>query len=117
MLLKWTLTTLLAAGVAAHAQTPALKDVFKEYFHIGAALNQAQFEERDARGAAIVQAQFNTITPENVLKWEARPSPSRCLRVRCRRTATWHSARSNSMFIVGHTLVWHSQVPAMGLPG
>ena len=55
MLLKWTATTLLAAGAVVHAQTPSLKDVFKDYFHIGAALNQAQFEERDARGAAIVE--------------------------------------------------------------
>ena len=59
---------LLMTALAAHAQTPALKDVFKGYFHVGAALNQAQFEERDARGVAVVRAQFDTISPENVLK-------------------------------------------------
>ena len=55
MLSNWTLSTLLMTGVVANAQAPALKDVFKGYFHVGAALNQAQFEERDARGAAIVR--------------------------------------------------------------
>src|ERR1035437_950781 len=77
MAFKLSFTTLLMAGLAAHAQTPgALKDVFKGYFHVGAALNQAQFEERDARGGTIVRTQFDTISPENVLKWESvHPRP------------------------------------------
>ena len=48
----------------------ALKTAFAGSFLVGAALNQDQFTEQDQRGAAIVKAQFNTITPENVLKWE-----------------------------------------------
>ncbi len=67
MSLKWMLPTLLMTSLVSHAQTPvALKDVFKGYFHVGAAINQAQFEERDARGAAIVREQI-------------RSSPPRCL--------------------------------------
>ena len=55
-----------------------LKQAFKEHFLIGAALNRAQFSEEDARGAAIVKAHFNTISPENVLKWESvHPQPGR----------------------------------------
>ena len=76
MTFKLTLSTLLMTGVAATAQVPALKDVFKGYFRVGAAINQAQFEERDTRGAAIVREQFDTISPENVLKWESvHPRP------------------------------------------
>jgi endo-1,4-beta-xylanase len=108
--MSFKLILILMTGVVCHAQTPSLKDVFKGYFRVGAALNQSQFEERDARGVAIVQAQFNTITPENVLKWEAvHPrvdgyafdAPDRYVAF----------GEKHHMFIVGHTLVWHSQVP------
>ena len=67
------LAILLITGVLTGAQTPSLKDVFKGSFLTGAALNPAQFTEQDARGAALVKAQFDTITPENVLKWENVP--------------------------------------------
>src|ERR1035437_8909654 len=72
MSFKLTLATFLMTGLAANAQTPAaLKDVFKGYFRVGEALNQGQFEEGEAGGVAIVRAQFDTISPENVLKWES----------------------------------------------
>ena len=112
MAFKLSFTTLLMAGLAAHAQTPAaLKDVFKGYFHVGAALNQAQFEERDARGGTIVRTQFDTISPENVLKWESvHPRPDAYAFDAPDRYVAF--GEKNHMFIVGHTLVWHSQVPA-----
>jgi endo-1,4-beta-xylanase len=66
-----SLVAVLLAAAAAQAQTsPTLKDAFKGMFRIGAALNLSQFEERDSRGDPIIAAQFNTTTPENVLKWE-----------------------------------------------
>jgi hypothetical protein len=44
-------------------QAPAtLKEAFKGSFLIGAALNPAQFTESDARDAAIVKAQFDSIS-------------------------------------------------------
>jgi endo-1,4-beta-xylanase len=82
------LLALLAAGVAvdfgsaAHANQPGLKDVFKKDFLIGAALNQNQFIERDQRGLPIITSQFNSITPENVLKWEAVNRQTLLLRMR-----------------------------------
>jgi len=63
---------------AAEEAPLTLKDAFKGSFLIGAALNPAQFTERDARDAAIVKAQFDSISPENVLKWEGvHPEPGR----------------------------------------
>jgi len=100
----------LVAGGVAHAQPATLKEAFQGIFRIGAAVNQSTFEEKDARDAAIVAAQFNTISPENVLKWEAvHPQPE-----------TYNFAPADhyvafgekyKMFIVGHNLVWHSQTP------
>jgi len=66
----WCLAILIIVNVAAGAETPSLKDTFKDSFLVGAALNPAQFTEDDARDATLVKAQFNAITPENVLKWE-----------------------------------------------
>jgi len=104
------LAIVLIAGAPLCAQTPDLKDVFKGAFLIGAALNPAQFTEQDARTAALIQAQFNTITPENVLKWErVHPQPgSYSFELPDRYVAF---GEKNRMFIVGHTLVWHNQTP------
>ena len=102
---------LLLAGMAGGAfAQPTLKDAFQGMFRIGAALNQAQYSERDARGAALVKAQFNAISPENDLKWE-RVHPA--LDTYNFGPADQYVAfgEKNGMFIVGHCLVWHSQVP------
>jgi endo-1,4-beta-xylanase len=112
-----TLLAVLVAGVlitfnshAGRANQPALKDVFKRDFLVGAALNQHQFTERDERGLPIIISQFNSITPENVLKWESvHPQPG---------TFSFDSpdayvafGEKYHMFIIGHTLIWHSQTP------
>ena len=104
-------TGLLMAGlaVAVHAQT-TLKDAYKNIFRIGAAINQTQFNEQDARGGPIISAQFNTISPENVLKWESvHPRLDGYNFEQADRYVAF--GEKNHMFIVGHCLVWHSQVP------
>ena len=104
------LAIFLIAGVPISAQTPDLKDVFKGDFLIGAALNSAQFTEQDAHSAALVKAQFNTITPENVLKWErVHPQPGIYSFDLPDRYVAF--GEKNHMFIVGHTLIWHNQTP------
>ena len=93
-----------------HAHDRALKTALAGSFLVGAALNQNQFTEQDQRGATIVKAQFNTITSENVLKWEqVHPRlgqydfalPDKYVEF----------GERNAMFVVGHTLVWHQQTP------
>jgi endo-1,4-beta-xylanase len=105
------LAGIVLAGMATAVQAQTtLKDSYKGFFHVGAALNARQFTEQDPRGVPIVKAQFNTISPENELKWE-RIHPQL-------ETYNFGPADSyvafgekNKMFIVGHCLVWHSQVP------
>lgn len=102
---------LLTMSLTASAETPSLKDTFKNSFLVGAALNPAQFTDEDARGAALVKAQFNAITPENVLKWErVHPEQDRYSFELPDRYVSF--GEKYHMFIVGHTLVWHNQVPA-----
>jgi len=101
----------LAACVAASAQqTTTLKDAYRGIFHVGAAINEQQIAGADALGTGIVAAQFDSISPENVLKWE-RVHPS--LDTYNFELADKYVAfgEKNHMFIVGHNLVWHSQVP------
>jgi len=97
-------------AVAPIGETATLKDAFAGSFLVGAALNPAQFSEQDRRGAAIVKAQFNTVTPENVLKWE-RVHPRRGEFDFPPADQYVAFAERNGMFVVGHTLVWHQQTP------
>ncbi len=103
---------LVTAAMVAAAQTPAtLKDAYKGDFLVGVAINSAQITGEDARGDALVAEQFNSISPENVLKWEVvHPQPG----VYDFKLADQYVAfgEKHHMFIVGHNLVWHNQVPA-----
>jgi endo-1,4-beta-xylanase len=88
-----------------------LKDVYKDAFLIGAAVNPSITSGRDKASQDIVLKHFNAITAENVLKASSiNPQPG---------VYNWRPAddyvafgEKNKMFIIGHTLVWHNQVPA-----
>ncbi len=89
---------------------PTLRTAFEGVFLVGAALNPAQVSGRDTVGAAIVAAQFNSITPENVLKWASvHPGPGTYDFAAPDRYVAF--GERYGMFIVGHTLVWHNQTP------
>ncbi|HTS16488.1 MAG TPA: endo-1,4-beta-xylanase [Verrucomicrobiae bacterium] len=93
-----------------HAQI-TLKDAFKDYFLIGAALNQSQFSGLATSEISLITAQFNSISPENALKWAAvHPAPNRYDFTAADRYVEFGEA--HHMFIVGHNLVWHYQTPA-----
>ncbi|MDR3734110.1 MAG: endo-1,4-beta-xylanase [Acidobacteriaceae bacterium] len=105
------IASMLAMATAMYAQSPTtLKDAYRGAFYIGTALNADQIKGKDARGVKIVTAQFNSITPENALKWErVHPEPD-----------TYDFSlpdqfvkfgEKHHMFIVGHNLVWHRQTP------
>jgi endo-1,4-beta-xylanase len=98
---------LTATGL--RAQT-TLKDAFQADFRIGVAINQKQFDDEDQRGDPIIKAQFNAISPENILKWESvHPEPGRYDFSGPDRYVAF--GEKNHMLIVGHTLVWHNQTP------
>ena len=97
--------------VSGDPQPAALKDVFAEKFMIGAALNGRQIAGNvPAAETALIQQQFNTITPENILKWAGvhpRPGQYNFQPV----DQYVQLGQKHGMFAVGHTLVWHSQTP------
>lgn len=105
----------LIVGSASVAQRP-LRDVFDGHFRIGAALNSKQFSGRDKTAAGIVTTNFNTISPENVLKWESvQPVEGKFNFSASDRYVAFGEA--HKMFIVGHTLVWHNQTPTWVFEG
>ncbi len=114
---------LLGCLTSAHAQTgvqsgvtgsasdaPALKEVFDGAFRVGAALNPSQFYEQAEGEAALVKKHFNTITPENTMKWERlHPALGTYDFEAADRFVKFGVA--NDAQIIGHTLVWHNQTP------
>src|SRR5687767_8832350 len=101
---------IVSAQGTATASTRGLKDAFKEAFLVGTALAPQQFSERDTASVALIKREFNAVTPENVLKWErVHPEPTRYDFDPVDQFVSF--GEKHGMFIVGHTLVWHSQTP------
>jgi len=98
----------------ATSSTPSsstLKDAYKDAFIFGAAINNAIVSGADKRSQEIVLTQFNSITPENVMK-AALINPEPGVYNYGPADAFVDFGKKNNMFIIGHTLVWHNQVPA-----
>jgi endo-1,4-beta-xylanase len=89
----------------------ALKDVYKEAFLMGVAVNGLIVSGKDKASQDIVIKHFNSITLENAMKAALiNPQPN---------VFNFGPADSfvafgqqHNMFVIGHTLVWHNQVPA-----
>tara|TARA_R110001606_G_scaffold65695_4_gene151749 strand:- start:2588 stop:3718 length:1131 start_codon:yes stop_codon:yes gene_type:complete len=86
-----------------------LKEVYKNNFLIGVAINANQIDEKNEVQNALIKTEFNSITPENIMKsLLIHPKkdtfnfelPDKLVGL----------AEKNNMHIQGHTLVWHSQL-------
>jgi endo-1,4-beta-xylanase len=90
---------------------PALKDVMPKGVLIGAAINKSQSDGTDTIADAIVEQQFNTISPENILKWGlVHPEPERYDFEPVDHYVDF--GKKHGMAVIGHNLVWHQQTPA-----
>ncbi len=87
----------------------SLKNSFKEDFLIGTALNTGQIKEVDTVQTALITKEFNAITPENDLKWE-QIHPKKDTYNFDVSDAYVAFGNKNNMHVVGHTLLWHSQL-------
>ena len=108
-----TMSCLLSSNLLAQQGTAnkTLKDVYKDAFLMGVAVTPGITSGRDKASQDIVLQHFNSITVENVMK-AALINPQAGV-------FNWGPSdefvafgEKNKMFIIGHTLVWHNQVPA-----
>ena len=94
------------------ASAPAtLKQAYKNDFLIGTALNSQQIEEKDSNAARLVPEQFSAATPENIMKAEIiHPQWGTYNFDLADKMITY--GKKHNILINGHTLIWHSQLPA-----
>lgn len=88
-----------------------LVNTYKDAFLMGCAVNEEVSSGKDTISRKIILEEFNSITPENVMKAEViNPEPG----VYNFKPADAYVAfgQKNHLFTVGHTLVWHNQTPA-----
>ena len=98
------------------AQSVALKDIVPKGWLIGAAVNQNQSDGRDGVAVDLITRQFNTISPENALKFQSvHPEPDRFTFDAADRYVAF--GRDRGMAVIGHNLVWHSQTPRWAWDG
>ncbi len=89
--------------------TDSLKKYYSSFFNIGAAINEDIILGLDNDSKQIVETQFNSITPENSLKWMfLQPYPNYFDFTAADKYV--NLGLKNNMHIVGHALIWHSQL-------
>ena len=87
----------------------SLSEKFKNYFFVGAAINKNQILQKDEKSISIIKENFNTLSPENVMKWMfIQPKPNTFYFDDSDKYVQF--GLDNNMHIVGHALIWHSQI-------
>ncbi len=87
-----------------------MKEVFQNDFYIGAALNVEQICGKEPEAMDLVARHFNSITPENIMKWEEiHPEPERYNFEASDQYVAF--GEKYNMHIIAHALVWHDQTP------
>jgi endo-1,4-beta-xylanase len=89
---------------------PTLKDAYKNAFLIGGALNTDQIFGEDSTSIQVVKKHFNSIVAENCMK-SMYLQPQNGQFFFDEADAFVKFGEENDMFIIGHTLIWHSQAP------
>lgn len=91
-------------------QPPSLKEVFKEDFLIGTAINVQQIQESNPELTKVEVRHFNAVTPENSMKAEElHPEKGRYDFKLADQFVD--QAKRRNMVVNAHALIWHSQLP------
>ena len=102
------LVVFLSGQLSANSKYP-LKNAFNGKFLIGVALSNKVIREQ-TNTHAMIRSQFNSVVAENDMKSvKIQPQEGVFDFTGADRFVSFGEA--NDMFIVGHTLVWHSQTP------
>lgn len=91
------------------AKNDSLKSHFNGDFYIGTAINESQILEKSPTEARLIARQFNSITPENVMKSMFVQPTKGSFQFDLTDKYVAYGEKHN-LFIHGHTLIWHSQL-------
>jgi len=97
-------------AIANLTETRGLKDYFKGDFLIGTAINAGTFLRNDEELLNIIKTEFNSVTTANAFKWGVIHPKNDEWRFRIPDIFTDFGMKNN-MHMLGHVLVWHSQIP------
>lgn len=89
----------------------SLKSVYQEDFLIGTALGTEHILEKNEKANLLIKREFNAITPENIMKSQLIHPAINIYNFDIADKYVEYGQK-NKMYVVGHTLVWHSQLPA-----
>ncbi len=97
-------------GLAQASGSPGLAAAWSDAFRIGLAVSNQTLDGQVARDLDLIRREFNSVTAENAMKWGViRPDGVTWQWERTDRLVDF--AAANDMYVLGHTLVWHSQIP------
>lgn len=116
---------IIPQGAESAGEPTTLKDAYEGDFLMGVAINRTIATDTAVRAdnvdrnldevrgdTAVVRKHFNSISPENDLKWALiHPNEGPDGYDWAPADAFVEFGTRNNMYIVGHTLVWHSQTP------
>jgi len=98
------------AAIARAADASGLAGIWRDAFRIGLAVSNQTLDQQIAAHLELIAREFNAVTPENAMKWGViRPDGVNWEWERPDRLVDF--ATANDMYVLGHTLVWHSQIP------
>lgn len=87
-----------------------LKDALKDKFLIGVAMNSSQIVGKDTQAINLITCNFNSVVAENCMKSEIiQPVEGEFDFSQADQFVKF--GEKHNMFIIGHTLIWHSQAP------
>jgi endo-1,4-beta-xylanase len=90
-------------------ENKSLKTAYEGGFYIGVAINEGQILERDSIVTNLITNEFNSITAENIMKsMYLHPAKDTFDFKLADKFVAF--GEKNNMYIVGHTLIWHSQL-------
>ncbi|WP_211316963.1 endo-1,4-beta-xylanase [Arenicella xantha] len=98
------------------SKAAGLADAFKDDFFVGAAISTDTLMQDDQQLLGLIDREFSSVTAENCQKWEEiHPAENQW---------NWEASdkfiefgTQHNKHILGHTLVWHSQIPASVFTG
>jgi endo-1,4-beta-xylanase len=106
-----SLVLLNSCTVISQTNSSSLREAFKNVFYMGTALDERQISETDPKVTNFIAKQFSAITAENIMKsMFVHPEKEKFNFEIADKFVDF--GKKHKMFIHGHTLVWHSQLPA-----